>query len=157
MVNVRRVGVVIAVAVMSLCAVAQGPAAVVTRGDLDAKVKELRAKAQADGAASVKLETYPNHYTMIAVRTKTGGAEVHARLADFFVVLEGKARLVTGGSLVNPTGTDTDEMRGTAVTGGTEQEVKPGDVIHIPAGLPHQLIIPDGQEFAYYVIKVQEK
>jgi mannose-6-phosphate isomerase-like protein (cupin superfamily) len=157
MVWARRAIVIAAVAVLSVSAVGQGPAAVVTRGNLEAKVKELRAKAQADGAASVKLETYPNHYTMIAVRTKTGVAEVHARFADFFYVLEGKARLVTSGSLVNPAGTDSDEFRGTAVTGGTEQEVKPGDVVHIPAGVPHQLLIPDGTEFAYYVIKVQEK
>jgi mannose-6-phosphate isomerase-like protein (cupin superfamily) len=154
---VRKAGLAVAAAVVSACAIAQGPAAVVTRGNLDAKVKELRAKAQADGAASVKLETYPNHYTMIAVRTKTGGAEVHARFADFFLVLEGTGRLVTGGTLANATGTGTDEVRGTAVTGGTEQEVKPGDVVHIPAGVPHQLLIPDGVEFAYYVVKVQEK
>jgi mannose-6-phosphate isomerase-like protein (cupin superfamily) len=138
-------------------AFAQAPSAVVTRSDLDAKIGELRAKAQTDGSASVKLETYPNHYTMLAVRTRTGGAEVHTRYADFFFVLEGHGRLLTGGTLTNATAATSEEPRGTAVTGGTEQEVKAGDVVHIPAGVPHQLVLPEGQEFAYYVIKVQEK
>ena len=157
MVRVSKWGAAVAALVMSACAMAQGPAAVVTRWDLDAKVKELLPKAQAEGAASVKLETYPNHYTMIAVRTKTGGAEVHTKFADFFYVLEGHGKLVTGGSLANASATNTDEPRGTAVMGGTEQEVKAGDVVHIPAGVPHQLVLPAGEEFAYYVVKVQEK
>lgn len=147
----------VAAVILGMTVRAQEPVAVVSRAQLDAKVAELRAKAQADGSASVKLETYPNHYTMLAVRTRTGGAEVHTRLADFFFVLEGHGKLVTGGTLANETAAGTDEPRGTGVTGGTEEEVKPGDVIHIPAGVPHQLVIKAGEEFAYYVVKVQGK
>jgi len=30
-------------------------------------------------------------------------------------------------------------------------------VVHIPASVPHQILVPDGGTFVYFVIKVKEK
>lgn len=128
------------------------------RSELLDKAKELKqSAAQSNGSASITLNTYPNHYTMLAYKSQNGGAEVHEQFADIFVILQGNATLLTGGKLVNQTTAKPGELRGTAVEGGTETALSEGDVVHIPAHLPHQLLIKPGQDFIYYVIKVQEE
>ena len=129
-----------------------------TPADLGERLKDLRAKAEAgDGSASVTLHAYPNHYTMLAYRNRDGGGELHERFADMFVVVEGRAVAITGGRLVDGHQSGSGEQRGTAVEGGSRQELNNGDILHIPAGMPHQLLVAKGEHFAYYVVKVQEK
>jgi quercetin dioxygenase-like cupin family protein len=48
------------------------------------------------------------------------------------------------------------EIKGSSVQGGSPEQLKEGDVVHIPAGVPHQLLLPDGGSFVYFVIKVKE-
>jgi mannose-6-phosphate isomerase-like protein (cupin superfamily) len=112
--------------------------------------------AQGDGSASETLTKYPHHYTMLAFRSKSGGGEVHRDFADLFNILDGHATLVTGGEVVEPKTTAPGEIRGTQVKGGTRQELKPGDVVHIPAGMPHQILVADGETVTYFVVKIQE-
>jgi hypothetical protein len=51
-------------------------------------VQELEPKAQVqNGAASTKLNDYPNHFMMIALRGKDGGAELHGNFAGILFVL----------------------------------------------------------------------
>jgi mannose-6-phosphate isomerase-like protein (cupin superfamily) len=103
--------------------------------------------------ASKDLARYGNHYTMLAARQSTGSSELHEHEADIFGVENGKATLITGGQLVNPHNQKAGEIRGTSITGGARHVVQAGDIIHIPAGVPHQLII-DKAPFDYFVIKV---
>src|ERR1700685_78549 len=79
----------------------------VTQSQLIEKATELNAKAQGpEGMASSTLNQYPNHFTMIALRSKNGGAELHENYADFFFVVRGSAKLLTGGTGPEPkTGT----------------------------------------------------
>jgi mannose-6-phosphate isomerase-like protein (cupin superfamily) len=129
-----------------------------TQSQLLEKAQALEAKAQAaDGSASAKLSDYPNHYTMIALRHKNGGAEVHQEYSDLFFVVEGKATLLSGGDLQNGKTTTPGEIRGSAVKNGTSMELSKGDFIHIPAGVPHQLLVAEGGRFVYFVVKVKEK
>jgi mannose-6-phosphate isomerase-like protein (cupin superfamily) len=128
-----------------------------TQAQLLGREKELKqAAASGNGSASIKISDYPNHYTMLAYRAKTGGGELHQNFADFFYVVHGDATLLTGGKLVNPTTASAGELRGTGVEGGSETPLRQGDFVHIPANVPHQLVIPDGQDFYYFVIKVRE-
>jgi mannose-6-phosphate isomerase-like protein (cupin superfamily) len=128
-----------------------------TQAQLLDKEKELKQAASGNGSASVKISDYPNHYTMLSYRSKTGGGEVHQNFADIFYIVHGDARLLTGGKLVNPTTASAGELRGTIVEGGSETPLHQGDFVHIPANVPHQLIIADGQDFYYFVIKVREQ
>jgi uncharacterized RmlC-like cupin family protein len=121
------------------------------------KAKHLQAlAAQGDGSASETLENYPHHYTMLAFRRHSGGGELHANFADIFYILEGHATLATGGHLLEEKTTGPGEIRGTRVEGGTRQELKAGDVVHIPAGMPHQMVVADGESVTYFVVKVEE-
>ena len=94
---------------------------------------------------------------MLAFRSRSGGGELHQNFADIFVILEGRATVVTGGEMADPKTTAPAEIRGTSVKGGAGQQVKAGDVVHIPAGTPHQMVLADGDTVTYFVIKVQEK
>ena len=129
-----------------------------TQSQLIEKAQELNAKAQAsEGAATSKLNEYPNSFTMIALRSKNGGAEIHENYADFFFVVRGSAKLLTGGTMQDGKTVSPGEIRGKSVLNGVETTLNPGDIVHIPATVPHQLLLPEGQSFLYFVIKVKEK
>lgn len=122
------------------------------------RAQHLRQQAaQGDGSASETLEKYPRHYTMLAFRSRSGGGELHENYADLFYILDGHATVLTGGRLTQPKSAGPGEARGSAVSGGSRQDVKAGDVVHIPAGTPHQMLVPAGDSITYFVVKIQEK
>jgi mannose-6-phosphate isomerase-like protein (cupin superfamily) len=104
--------------------------------------------------AGQELERYGNHYTMLALRTATGSSEIHEREADVFMIVSGQATLVTGGKIVNPHTEKPGEIRGSSIEGGERRRVAEGDIVHIPAKTPHQLLIENGKPFTYFVVKV---
>ena len=124
--------------------------------DLLEDAKHLQQLAAEKGSASETLERYPHHYTMLAFRNRSGGGEVHQNFADLFYILDGHATLVTGGEVVEPRATGPGETLGASVKGGAHQELKAGDVVHIPAGMPHQMVLAEGQTVTYFVMKVEE-
>jgi mannose-6-phosphate isomerase-like protein (cupin superfamily) len=133
------------------------PIDVRTAAQIDKQAHEFleQARTKPDGSVSTTLERYPGHYTMLTARTKPGGAELHKNFNDFFIVLDGEATEVTGGTIEDAKETSPGEIRGKRVVGGTEHPMHKGDVIHIAPGTPHQTIVPEGKYFLYYVIKVQ--
>jgi mannose-6-phosphate isomerase-like protein (cupin superfamily) len=129
-----------------------------TQSQLIEKAQELNAMAKGpEGAASSKLSEYPNHLTMIALRSKNGGAEIHENYADFFFVIRGSAKLLTGGTVQDAKTVNPGEIRGKSVLNGVETKLNQGDIVHIPATVPHQLLLREGGTFLYFVIKVKEK
>ena len=125
-----------------------------TAADLKAQAEKLAQKFNEQKAASERLATFGNHLTMIARRDADGSAEIHENQVDFFFVQSGTATLVYGGEVPGAKTTAPHELRGAAVKGGQRKTLNPGDVVHIPAGVPHQLLVPAGKEFTYFVIKV---
>lgn len=123
-----------------------------------AELKSLGAQLSADSKhakfASKNLEHYDKHYTMLAHREGDGSAELHEQEADLFFVVDGTATIVTGGKMLNPKTTAPGEIRGTSIEGGQRQKLSTGDVIHIAAKTPHQLLLAPGQTFTYFVMKV---
>jgi len=128
-----------------------------SRENLLERAQHLRRLAsQGDGSASETLEKYPHHYTMLAFRSKNGGGELHENFADMFTILDGHATLLTGGEVVAPKTTAAGEIRGDSVKGGTSLELHAGDIVHIPAGTPHQMLVAAGESITYFVVKVEE-
>ena len=120
----------------------------------DLKAAEAKLAEKKAPFAKQDLVRYSNHYTMLAYREATGSSEVHEHEADIFVIEDGAATIVTGGVMVNPKPQEPGEIRGTSITGGERHKLATGDVIHIPAGTPHQLLIEKGKPFTYFVVKV---
>jgi uncharacterized protein GlcG (DUF336 family)/mannose-6-phosphate isomerase-like protein (cupin superfamily) len=85
-------------------------------------------------------------------RLEAGQAEVHTRDTDIIYVLEGSVTLVTGGTVVDPKSTGPDEIRGARIEGGTTRALNKGDVMVVPAGVPHWFSQVD-EAFLYYVVK----
>ncbi len=122
------------------------------------RAASLRERAeQGDGAASITLQAFPRHCAMLLVRTGDGLAELHENFADLFCVLDGHASLLTGGVIADAASIASGETRGSHIEGGARQQMRVGDVAHVPAGLPHQMLVADGQSITCLVMKIQEK
>ena len=125
---------------------------------LTEQAKPLQEKATAThGSASETLQKYGVDYTMLAFRNQDGNPEMHAHFADIFVVVDGSATLLSNGELDHPRELSPGESTGAALLHPTETHLAKGDVVHIPPGTPHQLLIPKGSTFTYFVIKIKEK
>ena len=93
----------------------------------------------------------------LVLRGKTSPAELHETEADLYVVRRGRATLHLGGELVDAERRRRKQQRGSSIRGGIQREVGPGDVIHIPVGVPHQLVLPEGGSFLYDLTKFNEE
>lgn len=116
--------------------------------------KGLAAKLSAQGIASQRLGDMGNYNFAMTLRRQSGVVELHQKMADIFVIEGGEADLVTGGTIVNPTNSSPTEVRGTAIKDGNENHLVAGDVLTIPAGMPHQMKVAPGKEVLYMAIKV---
>ncbi len=87
-------------------------------------------------------------------REVDGLAEIHTRDTDLIYVLEGSATAVTGGTVPDARVTEPNELRGSAIEGGERRRVVKGDVIVVPAGVPHMFTEVQGP-LNYYVVKVR--
>jgi len=108
-----------------------------------------------DGQASETLKEFAEHATMLSFRARNGVAELHANFIDLFFVLDGKATLVTGGAVVGAETVGPGETRGTRIEGGKRQELRAGGVAHVPAGVPHQMLVSGENTFTSFVVKVK--
>lgn len=88
-------------------------------------------------------------------RAMPGQVEVHDTETDVLYIIEGQATLVTGGTMVGGKQTAPGQHRGTDVQGGETRHVQKGDVIVIPAGIPHWFkeVSPTVNYFTVKVIK----
>jgi mannose-6-phosphate isomerase-like protein (cupin superfamily) len=131
-------------------------ALVIPAQDLKAQFAELVPQAKPTGSAGPIIATYGNLGLMLSVRTASGVGELHQRFDDLMIVEEGSATLVTGGSLVDPKTGDNGEIRGTSVQGGTSKTIGVGDVVIVPAGVPHQILLAPGTVYKSMVAKIKE-
>jgi len=125
-------------------------------GELKGFSKSLAPKIDAKKVATQQLAAFGNYSFMVAHREGPGEAEYHATQADIFFVQTGEATLVYGGNLVDGKTTAPNEMRAPSISGGMEKKIAAGDVVTIPAKLPHQVKLDAGKEFTYFVVKVTQ-
>jgi mannose-6-phosphate isomerase-like protein (cupin superfamily) len=121
-----------------------------TGNDLGGKIDEQKFAFQ-------PLGTYDNHNIGISHREGDGSAEMHETQVDIFFVEAGEATLLVGGKIVEPKTVKPHEIRGTSLEGGKSVQLTHGDIVHIPANVPHQLKIATGKTFTYTVVKVDIK
>ena len=124
--------------------------------EVQAQLAQLAPQATAKGSSSATLASYGNLGVMLSVRAANGGGEVHQHFDDLMIVQQGNATLVTGGTLVDPQTGPNGEMKGTSVKDGTSQAITVGDVVIVPAGVPHQLLVPAGTTYSALVAKIKE-
>ena len=103
---------------------------------------------------SVLFDASDKYMVHASRREQPGMAEIHTKDADIVYVLDGTASLVTGGTPVHAKPTAPDELRGERIEGGETRQLAKGDVIIIPAGVPHWFK-EVSSPFLYYVVKAR--
>jgi len=124
--------------------------------DIAAKGAALAKKLDAQKVASETIATEGNRTFMIAHREGSGLAEWHEKQADVMFISAGQVTMVYGGTIDDAKTTAPGEMRGASIRGGTEAKLGPGDVLHIPAKVAHQMKLAPGAKVTYFVTKVIE-
>jgi uncharacterized protein GlcG (DUF336 family)/quercetin dioxygenase-like cupin family protein len=127
---------------LSTSAAIEAPALPVTYFD-----KAAVMAAFAKGAVLFDGAGKRNYMIHASRREKPGMAEIHTQDTDLIYVTEGTCTFVTGGTIVDGKNIASDEIRGSAIRSGEARKLTRGDVIIVPAGVPHW--------FTYYVVKVR--
>lgn len=73
----------------------------------------------------------------IEIWKKPGRPAVHPADAEYAIVLEGAGTLVSGGTMADAETRRADLVEGSRIDNGQTRILGPGDVILIPAGVPH--------------------
>jgi uncharacterized RmlC-like cupin family protein len=121
----------------------------------DIKARTNAAKLDEHKVGLDRVATWGNHGLLAIRREGDGEAEVHDTQVDVIFVTSGEGTLIVGGTVVEPRTTGPGEIRGKSIKGGISRKMAPGDVIHIPAKVPHQMLVP--KLLTFEVVKVDTK
>jgi mannose-6-phosphate isomerase-like protein (cupin superfamily) len=94
---------------------------------------------------------------VLAQRREAGPAEYHDHTNHVFVMVEGEATLVVGGTMVDAKRTAPDQMRAPSLQGGLTYHLSKGDVITIPAKTPHWFKEVPSRTVAYYAVNIESE
>jgi mannose-6-phosphate isomerase-like protein (cupin superfamily) len=92
---------------------------------------------------------------VLAQRRGAGEVEWHEKTNHVFIIVEGEATFVTGGSLVGSRETAEGQRRAAGIQGGETHHLTKGDVITIPAKTPHWFKEVPTQTIAYYAVNTE--
>jgi mannose-6-phosphate isomerase-like protein (cupin superfamily) len=92
---------------------------------------------------------------VLAQRRGAGEVEVHEKTNHVFIIVEGEATFVTGGTLVGARETAPNQRRAPSVEGGESHHLTKGDVITIPAKTPHWFKDVPTKTIAYYAVNTE--
>lgn len=94
---------------------------------------------------------------VLAQRRHAGEVEYHERTNHVFIMVEGEATLVVGGTMRDARRTAPDQMRAPSAEGGTTYHLTKGDVITIPAKTPHWFRDVPTKTVAYYAVNIESE
>ena len=130
----------LALSVASVPAMAQtaDPTSFATGPDVTAQVAAM-AKAMKPGQGFAWQPLVRDGRTVAALEywKAPGRPAVHPAEAEYAIVIAGKGTLLSGGTLVAPRHVKPELTEGDRIVGGTTRSLAPGDVLLIPAGVPH--------------------
>ena len=117
---------------------------------------EKKLKTKLNSTFQATQDFIKNDNTQFHMNHKEGSAEseIHAHLAEFQIIRNGQGTMMLGGKVVNPKNTGPGEIRGTALEGAVGQPLRVGDLLYIPAGMPHHTIVDRTQSQDKLIVKV---
>jgi uncharacterized RmlC-like cupin family protein len=121
----------------------------------DLKTRVDAAKPDDHKVRMDRVANWGNHSLLAIRREADGEAEVHDTQVDVIFVKSGEGTLILGGTVVEPRTTAPGEIRGKSIKGGVSKKMAAGDVIHVPAKIPHQMLVP--KSLSFEVVKVDTK
>ena len=114
----------------------------------------IRAADPKKPSVSKTVGTFAGHSLSLIQRNANGVVEVHLHKHDMLFVRQGSATLISGGEVVNGKDTGSGEIRGDSIRNGTKRTIQAGDIVQIPATVPHQILLNPGETIAYAAVKV---
>ncbi len=107
-----------------------------------------------DHSSRETLADYGDHRFRLLYRNADGLPEQHDKIVDVVMVHSGEGALMMGGTMSGKKGSaETGEYLGTVLTGGQLHPLAAGDIVHIPAGIPHSFHVAAGQHITYVLLK----
>jgi mannose-6-phosphate isomerase-like protein (cupin superfamily) len=94
---------------------------------------------------------------VLAQRREAGEVEFHDHTNHVFIIVDGEATMVVGGTMANARRTAPDQMRAPSAEGGTTYHLTKGDVITIPAKTPHWFKEVPTKTVAYYAVNIESE
>src|SRR6202008_4614714 len=96
-----------------------------------------------DHSSRQTLADYGDHRFRMLCRDADGNPEQHDAIIDVVMVQSGEGTLQLGGVMAGRRGTATaGEWLATRLDGGERHQIGAGDIVHIPAGIPHSFLVP---------------
>ena len=118
----------------------------------------LSTKVGADHSARETLADYGDHRFRLLYRNADGAPEQHDAIVDVVFVQSGEGVLQLGGTMIGKkAGAGAGEYQGAKLDGGERHPLAAGDVLHIPAGIPHAFLVPAGKHITYVLVKFPAK
>jgi mannose-6-phosphate isomerase-like protein (cupin superfamily) len=105
------------------------------------------------GVAANQFLHGPGSTVYVIRRDKTGETEVHMAFNDIYVVQSGHVKITVGGQVTGNREAAPTEWLGGDISGGTDYSLAPGDVLFIPAGVPHKTVVPPNAAITYVLVK----
>jgi hypothetical protein len=122
--------------------------------ELKQREEALSKKVGPDHSSRETLGDYGDHRLRYLYRDADGLPEQHDKIVDVIFVHSGEGTLLLGGKMVNASSTSNNgESMGTGIEGGERHPLTAGDVIHIPATVPHAFLVPKGKHITYVIVK----
>jgi hypothetical protein len=152
----RRTTLVLAAALLVVPAFAADPSgfALWKSAELKQRDEALSKKIGPDHSARETLADYNGHRFRMLYRDADGFPEQHDNVIDVVIVQSGEGTLVVGGKMIDPKGGGgAGEYLGTSIEGGDRHPLGPGDIVHIPAKIPHSFLVPTGKHITYALVK----
>lgn len=112
------------------------PADVAAGADIRAKVAEMGATMKG-GFAYQPLVRDGETVAALEYWKAPGKPAVHPDEAEYAIVIDGAGTLVSGGTMADAKETRPGLVEGSRIDGGITRRLGPGDVILVPAGVPH--------------------
>ena len=94
---------------------------------------------------------------VLANRREAGTVEYHEHTNHIFIMVDGEATFVTGGTMIGAKRTKPDQMTATSIEGGETFHLSKGDVITIPAKTPHWWKELSTKTVGYYAVNIESK
>ena len=126
--------------------------------DLHRRHVALSKEVGPDHSARETLADFGDHRFRFLHRNADGFPEQHDRIVDVVFVQSGEGVLQLGGVMIDKKGTGgAGEFAGSRLEGGERHPLGAGDVIHIPAAIPHAFLVPKGKHITYVLLKFPEQ
>jgi len=159
MTKITRLAAVVAVGVLATPLRAADPPGFKhwTAAELKQRDAALATHVAADHSSRETLADYGDHRFRLLYRDADGNPEQHDAIIDIVYVQSGEGTLMMGGTMEGRRGTNPGEWVGTALVGGNRHPLGTGDIVHIPAGIPHSFLVPPGKHITYVLLKIPAK